>query len=73
MTNLTLLYKLLNLSSDIQAAMNDAIECEDAMTSTHLRHCGEIIAEAVGKVVTNRTGTARTLVDAALASKAGAM
>lgn len=73
MTNLTLLYKLLNLSNDLQAAMDDATACDDTMVAAYLRQCGETVAECVGKVITNRSGTARTLVDAAIAGKAGAM
>lgn len=73
MTNLTLLYKLLNLSNDCQAALEHAIECDNPGAADALNDCGVAIAEAVGRVITQRGGTARGLVDRAIASKAGAM
>lgn len=73
MTNLTLLYKLLNLSNDCQAAHEHARECENPEAANVLHDCGVYIAQAIGLVVTERSGTARTLVDVAIASKAGAM
>ena len=71
MTNLTLLYKLLNLSADCQAAHEHATECANPEVASALHDCGVYIAQAIGLVVTERTGTARTLVDAAIATKAG--